>query len=69
MLHKTIRGKVKKIDTCKKKDDRLSLRINSEDKKKIKIRAIERGFKNITDYVLYCCMREISEELVNEQMK
>lgn len=52
----------------KVKNDRLSLRINSEDKKKIQIRAIEKGFKNITDYILYCCMREISEGLINEQM-
>lgn len=58
------------MDINKKKDDRLSLRINSEDKKKIQIRAIETGFKNITDYVLYCCMREISEsEVINKQMK
>ncbi|MPU14953.1 hypothetical protein FGL68_07070 [Acinetobacter baumannii] len=58
------------MDINKKKDDRLSLRINKDDKKKIQIRAIEKGFKNITDYVLYCCMREISEsEVINKQMK
>lgn len=51
------------------KDERLSLRINSEDKKKIQKRAIDKGFKNITDYVLYCCMREISEEIINAEMK
>lgn len=60
---------MRKIENYKKKDERLSLRINSEDKKKIQIRAIKKGFKNITDYILYCCMREISEEIINEQMK
>lgn len=58
------------MDECKKKDERLSLRINCEDKKKIQIRAIEMGFKNLTDYVLYCCSREMGEsELVSEQIK
>lgn len=54
----------------KKKDDTILIRINSEDKKAIKIRAIEKGFKNLSEYIMYCCMREISEsELINSQMK
>lgn len=43
----------------KAKDDRLSLRINTEDKKRIQIRAIEKGFKNLSDYVIYACNKEI----------
>lgn len=37
----------------KVKDSRLSLRINSEDKKKMQIIAIEKGFKNLSDYILF----------------
>ena len=49
----------------KKKDDTILIRINSEDKKAIKIRAIEKGFKSLSEYILYCCLREISENEVN----
>lgn len=44
------------------KDERLSLRINSEDKKEIQIRSIEKGFKSICDYILYACKKEIEEK-------
>lgn len=46
----------------KPKDERLSLRINSDDKKKIQIRSIEKGFKNLSDYVIYACNKEMKEE-------
>lgn len=46
----------------KPKDERLSLRINSDDKKKIQIRSIEKGFKNLSDYILYACNKEMKEE-------
>lgn len=49
----------------KKKDDTILIRINTEDKKAIKIRAIEKGFKNLSEYVLYCCLREIAENEIN----
>ena len=45
----------------KVKDERLSLRINSEDKKEIQIRSIEKGFKNLSDYILYACKFEIEK--------
>lgn len=45
----------------KPKDERLSLRINSDDKKKIQIRSIEKGFKNLSDYVIYACNKEMKE--------
>lgn len=50
----------------KKKDDTILIRINTEDKKAIKIRAIEKGFKNLSEYVLYCCLREIAENEINK---
>lgn len=53
----------------KAKDDRLSLRINSEDKKKIQIRSIEKGFKNLSDYILYACNKEMEGALENEDIK
>lgn len=45
----------------KLKDERLSLRINAEDKKTLQIRAIELGYKTLSDYILYACNREIKE--------
>ena len=53
----------------KAKDDRLSLRINSEDKKKIQIRSIEKGFKNLSDYIIYACNEEMGGVLKNEDNK
>lgn len=46
----------------KAKDDRLSLRINSEDKKKIQKRSIDKGFKNLSDYVMYACNEEVKKD-------
>lgn len=46
-------------DELKVKDDRLSLRVNSEDKKEIQIRSIDKGFKNLTDYIIYACNKEM----------
>ena len=48
----------------KLKDDRLSLRINSEDKKKIQKRSIDKGFKNLSDYVMYACNEEMKKEIL-----
>jgi hypothetical protein len=42
------------------------VRISSEDKKKLKIRVIEKGFKSLSEYILYCCMREIVENEINK---
>lgn len=49
-------------EKVKIKDDRLSLRINSEDKKKIQKRSIDKGFKNLSDYVMYSCNEEMKKE-------
>lgn len=53
----------------KKKDDTILIRINAEDKKRIKIRALEKNFKNLSEYVLYCCLREISEDEITNKIK
>lgn len=53
---------MKGSDDLKVKDDRLSLRINSEDKKNIQIRSIEKGFKNLSDYIIYACNEEIKND-------
>ena len=54
---------IKKGSDCMKaKDDRLSLRINSEDKKKIQKRSIDKGFKNLSDYVMYACNEEMKKD-------
>ena len=60
---------MKGSDELKAKDDRLSLRINSEDKKKIQIRSIEKGFKNLSDYIIYACNEEMGGALENEGIK
>lgn len=48
----------------KKKDNTILIRINSEDKKELKIRALERGM-SVSDYILYCVLREIAEHEIN----
>ena len=56
-------------DNMKVKNDRLSLRINSEDKKALQKRAIDKGFKNLSDYILYACNEEMKvyEQKVYDQ--
>lgn len=44
------------------KDERLSLRISKEDKKKLRIFCIENGFKNISDFFMYCYNKEVAEK-------
>ena len=48
----------------KKKDNTIFIRINGEDKKKLKTRAIEKGM-SVSDYILYCVLREIAENEIN----
>ena len=50
----------------KVKDERLSLRINSDDKKEIQIRSIEKGFKSLSDYILYACKLEMENKKVKD---
>lgn len=49
-----------------KKDDVINIRISKEDKKKIKMRALEKDFKNLSEYIMYAVMREISESEINK---
>lgn len=48
----------------KKKDNTILIRINGEDKKQLKMRALEKGM-SVSDYILYCVLREIAEHEVN----
>ncbi len=52
-----------------RKDNTLQIRINSVDKAKIKVLAKERGYKNITEYIMYLVLKDISEsEFINKRM-
>ena len=53
------------MENKKPKDDRLTLRINSDDKKKLKIFCIENGFKNIPDFLMYCFNEKIATKEQN----
>lgn len=52
-----------------KKDDRLQLRINKKHKEKLKELANKRGYKSLSDYMLYLALKDIQEsEFINRQM-
>lgn len=52
-----------------KKDTRLQIRISKNDKEKLKEIANKRGYKNLSKYILYLVMKDISEsEFINKQM-
>lgn len=54
----------------KKKNDRVQIRMNNEDKAKLKYLAEIRGYKNLSEYILYLVMKDISEsEFINKNMK
>lgn len=54
----------------KKKNDRVQIRINNKDKAKLKYLAEIRGYKNLSEYILYLAMKDISEsEFINKRMK
>lgn len=54
----------------KKKNDRLQIRMNSEDKAKLKYLSEVRGYKNLSEYIVYLAMKDISEsEFINKRMK
>ena len=48
----------------KKKDDVINIRISKEEK--IKMRALEMDFKNLSEYIMYAVMREIAETEINK---
>ncbi|ELC8405612.1 hypothetical protein SV13_01835 [Clostridium perfringens] len=53
----------------KNKDNRLQIRINTEDKAKLKYLAETRGYRNLSEYILYLAMKDISEsEFINKRM-
>lgn len=52
-----------------KKDARLQCRISSEHKQKLIELANKRGYKNLSEYILYLALKDISEsEFVNKQI-
>lgn len=54
----------------KKKNDRVQIRINNEDKAKLKYLAEVRGYKSLSEYILYLAMKDISEsEFINKRIK
>ena len=59
-----------KMGIEKKKNDRLQIRMNNEDKAKLKYLSEVRGYKNLSEYILYLAMKDISEsEFMNKRMK
>lgn len=53
----------KDLQTLEKiKDTQVQIRINSEDKKNLIRISQKRNFKNLTDYILYLVMKDISQE-------
>ena len=50
------------------KDDRLQIRITSENKKIIQKRAADKGM-TIGEYILFACMKEINEEEIRKLIK
>lgn len=53
----------------KKKNDRVQIRINKIDKAKLKYLAEARGYKSLSEYILYLAMKDISEsEFINKRI-
>lgn len=53
----------------RKKDNQIQIRINTEDKAKLKYLAQKRGYKNLSEYIMYLVMKDISEsEFINKRM-
>lgn len=66
--NKSYGGEIMGIE--KKKNDRVQIRMNNEDKAKLKYLAEVRGYKNLSEYILYLAMKDISEsEFINNRMK
>lgn len=52
------------------KDSTIQIRINRKDKAKIRYLAEKRGYKNLSEYILYLALKDISEsEFINKRMK
>ena len=60
-------GEIMSIE--KKKNDRVQIRMNNEDKAKLKYLAEIRGYKSLSEYIMYLAMKDISEsEFINKRM-
>lgn len=59
-----------KMGIEKKKNDRIQIRMNNKDKAKLKYLSEIRGYKNLSEYILYLAMKDISEsEFLNKRME
>lgn len=69
MEYKNEVGGGEKMGIEKKKNDRVQIRMNNEDKAKLKYLSEVRGYKNLSEYILYLAMKDISEsEFINNRM-
>ena len=67
-LQYKIKGNTGEMD--KIKDTQIQIRINKSDKAKLKYLAEKRGYKNLSEYILYLVMKDISEsEFINKRIK
>ena len=70
MEYKNEVGGGEKMGIEKKKNDRVQIRMNNEDKAKLKYLSEVRGYKNLSEYILYLAMKDISEsEFISKRMK
>ena len=68
ILQYKIKGNTGEMD--KIKDTQIQIRINKSDKAKLKYLAELRGYKNLSEYIMYLAMKDISEsEFINKRMK
>ena len=52
------------------KDSTIQIRINKSDKAKLKYLAEKRGYKSLSEYILYLALKDISEsEFINKRIK
>lgn len=70
MEYKNKENGEEKMGIEKKKNDRVQIRMNSEDKAKLKYLSEVRGYKSLSEYILYLAMKDISEsEFINNRME
>lgn len=52
------------------RDSTIQIRINKDAKARLKYLAEKRGYKNLSQYILYLALKDISEsEFINKRMK
>ncbi|MDO5040090.1 hypothetical protein [Clostridium sp.] len=70
MEYKNKENGEEKMGIEKKKNDRVQIRMNSEYKAKLKYLSEVRGYKSLSEYILYLAMKDISEsEFINNRME